>query len=173
MEPTAPAIGADPLGEIEGIEAEVTSRLDRQGGCSHRLGQAPVLPLRVEDEGPPAKGQLAQDIGLDQRALASADLTEDDGIGVGQRTSGVEAERVIGEEAAQQVRTDHDARDAVAYGVQQWIEGADVSGGRLVAGRRGRSGGVAPPHGSPPQSGRVATSPRLWSPWRRRRTSRA
>ena len=160
LEPPAASVSLGAIGEVERVEPQMPTRRQGQGGRSHRGGQRRILPFGIEHERPTTEGQLAQQIGLDQRALAPTDLTEDHGIGIRQRPGGIEREGVIGEQPPEQVGADHHPGHAVADVMEQRVERTEVPGGRLVASRGGRRARITPPHVSPPPSGRVATRPR-------------
>ena len=92
--------GVISVGEVERIETNRSPGLERQGRMADRGGQCSVFPLRVEDESLATEGQLPQEIGLDQCALAATDLPEHDRIGVREDPGSIELEGVVGEQAS-------------------------------------------------------------------------
>ena len=71
--------------------------------------QVAVLPFGIDHPGSPAEHGLPPQEGLDERALAPADLAEDDHVRVGHHALVIELEGVEHEGAAQQVVADDHA----------------------------------------------------------------
>ena len=71
----------------------------RATGGPPGVGQGAVLALGVDHPGPAAEHGLAPQVGLDEGALAPADLAEDDHVGVGEHPCGVQLEGVVDEGA--------------------------------------------------------------------------
>ena len=97
------------------------------------LGERAVLALGIEDETAAPEDRLAQQIRLDQRAFAEADLAEDDHVGVAQHPLAVKRERVVDERAARSVDADVDPLAAEPALGDERIGGLQVARGRAVA----------------------------------------
>ncbi len=114
-----------------------------------RLGQRTVLALRVHHPGAAPEHGLAPQVGLDERALAPADLSEHHHVGIGDHPLPVEGERVVDERAPEEVPTDEHALVTEAGLAHQRIGRAQVTGGGHV----GRDPGVGQGHDSPRPNG--------------------
>ncbi len=144
------------------------------GAKGHRtdapgLGQGPVLALRVHHPGMAAEHRLAPQVGLHERTLAPADLTEHHGVGIGDHPVPVEDERVVDEGATQYVPADEHAMVAEPGLADQRIGRTQVTGGGDMGGDpRGQTG-----HERPRPSGRLQAKAVSCSPKSRRSSIRA
>jgi hypothetical protein len=119
---------------VERIEPDRTTRTQSHRGHAPRLAQRAVLPLRVDDPGTPAEDGLTPQVGLDEAALARADLADHDHVGIGDRPAPVEGEGVVDERAPEDVAADQDALVAESGLRHERVRRAQVPGGRHVGG---------------------------------------
>ena len=111
---------------VERIEPDGTAGTQRHGPDAPRIGEVGVLTLGIDHPGPAAEHRLAPEEGLDERALAPANLAEHHHVGVGHDPGRVELEGIEDERAAEQVVTDDDAALAQAGLGDEGVGGAEV-----------------------------------------------
>ena len=99
------AVGAG----VERVEPNGTAGPQRHRANAPRVGQVAVLALGVDDPGAAPEDGLAPQEGLDEGALAAADLAEHDQVRVRHHARGVELERVEDERAAEKIVADDHA----------------------------------------------------------------
>ena len=108
--PAHDGIGA----RVERVQPHPAAGPQRHRAHAPGIGQVAVLALGVDHPGAAPEDGLAPQEGLDERALAPADLAEDDHVRVGHDARGVELEGIEDEGTAQQVVADHHAALAQA-----------------------------------------------------------
>ena len=119
---------------IERVEPDGAPRPQSHRPHAPRRGQVPVLTLGIHHPGPATEDGLAPQEGLDERALAPADLPEDHHVGVGHHTLGVELEGVEDEGSTEEVVTDHHPSLAQPGLGNEGIGRPQIAGGDLVGG---------------------------------------
>ena len=123
-----PCLGA----AVERVEPDGPARPQRHRAHAPRVGQVAVLPLRVDDPGPPSEHGLTPQEGLDERALAPPDLAEHHHVRVGHDAGRVELEGVEDERAPEQVVADDHAPLAQARLGDERVRRTEVARRHLV-----------------------------------------
>ena len=150
---------------VEGVESSRSAGVQVHDGETERVGERPVLALRVGDGDPPSEHPAtAVDEALGGGRLPGPRLPGEEDVRVGDQTRPVRVEGVVGEAPA--AREDVGPEVGAARGRaglrQQWIGRAEMGRRRPVPGKAQRAADPHPFHrrARPRATGRAQTRPR-------------
>jgi hypothetical protein len=112
----------------ERVEPDCPARLERHGLDADRCAQRAVLALDVEDERTAAEQEHPPQQRLDERALALAELAENDRVRIVERAVAVQDPGVVTEGPAGCVSADEHATAAESAGGHERVDGLRVPG---------------------------------------------